>query len=168
MSEEATGAERNVGGRPSKFEDRFIEQARKLSLLGATDREIADFFEIDVATLYRWKHDKPGFCDAIKVGKEEADNRVERSLYNRAIGYTFESEKVFNYQGVIVRAPVVEHVPPETTAGIFWLKNRKPGEWRDKVDHEHAGKDGAAIELNVTNRDRAKAVAALVAKATKP
>lgn len=154
-------------GRPSKFKPEMIEQARKLATLGATDRETAAFFDVNEATLHRWKHEHAEFCEALKVGKEQSDARVEQSLYRKAIGYTFDSEKVFQFQGAIVRTPVTEHVPPDTTACIFWLKNRRPEEWRDKVDHEHAGKDGGAIELTFNDRDRAKAMAALVAKIAK-
>ena len=85
----------------------------------------------------------------LKSGKEVADNRVERSLYNRAVGYTFDSEKVFQHQGEIVRAKTVEHVPPDTTAGIFWLKNRKPAEWRDKIEHQVGGK----VQVTIAGTD---------------
>lgn len=119
-------------GRPTTYQATFAEQAEKLCLLGATDVELADFFGIHVATLYRWKIEFPKFCEAIKSAKDVADERVERSLYQRAIGYTFESEKVFQFQGAIVRAATREHVPPDTTAMIFWLKNRRSADWRDK------------------------------------
>lgn len=128
-------------GRPSSFKPEFVEQAKKLCALGATDVEMADFFDVAVSTFYKWKNEFPQFSEALKAGKEFADERVERSLYHKAIGYTFDSEKVFQYQGEIVRAPVREHVPPDTTAAIFWLKNRRPDEWRDVHKHEH-GKPG--------------------------
>jgi hypothetical protein len=65
-------------------------------------------------------------------GKAEADDRVERSLYSRAVGYSFNSEKIFcNKDGEVTRVPYVEHVPPDVTACIFWLKNRDPAHWRD-------------------------------------
>lgn len=126
-------------GRPSGFKPDYVEQARKLCELGLTDEELAKFFEVHVATIYRWQAQFPEFCEALKVGKAPADDRVERSLYHKAVGYTFESEKIFNYQGEIVRAKTIEHVPPDTTAAIFWLKNRRKEEWRDKheVDHNH-------------------------------
>src|SRR3546814_5222390 len=59
-----------------------------------------------------------------------------------AVGYTFESEKIFCHDGVVTRAPTVEHVPPSTTAQIFWLKNRRRDLWRDRIDSELTGKDG--------------------------
>lgn len=125
--------------RPSKFKPEFVEQAAKLCKLGATDIEVADFFEVNVATLNRWKNENQAFCESLKAGKAPADERVERSLFARATGYSFDAVKIFNHQGVIVEAPYREHVAPDTTACIFWLKNRKPAEWRDKQDVEHSG-----------------------------
>lgn len=124
-------------GRPSSFKDKYCEIARKACENGATDLEVSEELGINGATLYRWKIKYPNFCEALKAGKEIADNRVERTLYNRAVGYSFDSEKVFQFQGQIVRADTVEHVPPDTTAAIFWLKNRKPEQWRDTQRHEH-------------------------------
>lgn len=137
-------------GRPSKYEPGFVDQARKLCELGATDYEMAQFFEVDRATIYRWKIEHKDFCDAIKNAKDIADERVERSLYQRAVGYTFESEKIFNEKGEIVRADCVEHVPPDTTACIFWLKNRRKEDWRDRQQHELMGEGGGPIETEST------------------
>jgi hypothetical protein len=124
--------------RPSKYDPAFPEQARKLCLLGATDLEIADFFEVSVASLYRWKNEHPEFCEALKEGKAEADKRVEESLYQRALGYSHEAVKIFNNGGEIITANYREHYPPDTTAAIFWLKNRQPERWRDKHEVEHS------------------------------
>lgn len=132
-------------GRPSKYKPAFVEQAAKLAALGATDREMADFFAVNEATLNRWKLEHQDFCASLKAAKEQADNRVERSLYNRAVGYSFDSEKVFHFQGAITRAPVVEHVSPDVTACIFWLKNRQPEQWRDKPDGPSGDDLAAAI-----------------------
>jgi hypothetical protein len=72
-------------------------------------------------------------------GKAEADNRVERSLYERAVGYNYDAVKIFMPAGreKPVYAEYVEHVPPDTTAAIFWLKNRDPQHWRDSQQLEH-------------------------------
>lgn len=129
--------------RPTKFKPEYVGQAEKLCRLGATDEEVADFFGVSVRTVYRWQGEHEAFCHALKAGKSEADERVERSLYHKAVGYTFDSEKVFQHQGVIVRAETREHVPPDTTAAIFWLKNRKPAEWRDRRELDHSSSDGS-------------------------
>ncbi len=125
--------------RPSKFKDEFVTQAEKLCKLGATDMEVADFFEVDVRTLYRWKGENEAFCQALKAGKDVADERVERSLYARANGYEHDEVDIRVVDKEIIQTPIRKYYPPDTTACIFWLKNRKPGEWRDKVEQEHSG-----------------------------
>jgi hypothetical protein len=125
--------------RPSKFKDEFVVQAEKLCKLGATDMEVADFFEVDVRTLYRWKGENEAFCQALKAGKDVADERVERSLYARANGYEHDEVDIRVVDKEIIQTPIRKYYPPDTTACIFWLKNRKPGEWRDKVEQEHSG-----------------------------
>jgi len=136
-------------GRPREFKPEFIEQGRKLAEMGATDREIADFFGVRERTIYRWQHDFPEFCHALKLGKDVADDRVEKSLYRRAIGYTHDAVKILQFQGQEVIVPYEEHHAPDTTACIFWLKNRRRADWRDKVDHEHSGgiKVSKTVEL---------------------
>jgi hypothetical protein len=139
-------------GRPSKFQPEFIGQAEKLCKLGATDMEIADFFEVDVRTLYRWKAEHEGFCQALKSGKDQADERVERSLFARAIGYEHDDMDIRVVDGVVVQTPIRKHYPPDTTAGIFWLKNRRSTEWRDKVQQEHTGADGGPVQIEKIER----------------
>lgn len=131
--------EKRSRGRPSTFRPEFVEQVQKLAAYGATEFEIARFFKKSDSGWKKWKHLHPELVAALKLGKTEPDDRVERSLYTRAVGYSFQSEKVFQFQGQVIRAKTVEHVPPDTTAGIFWLKNRRPDEWRDKVNHELSG-----------------------------
>lgn len=145
-----------AGGRPSKFQLEYVEQARKLCLLGATDQEIADFFEVEVRTIYRWKAEHDEFCQSLKAGKEVADERVERSLFQKAIGYEQEEVKIFMPAGAEgpVYAPFRAKVAPDTTAAIFWLKNRRPDLWRDKQQTELTGPDGGPIKAEVTRVER--------------
>jgi hypothetical protein len=121
-------------GRPSKYKPEFCEQAAKLCKLGATDRELADFFGVKEWTINRWKAEYPEFSHSLKLAKDEADNRVEQSLYRRALGYSHDAVHVSNFKGDVTLTPIVEHYPPDTTACIFWLKNRRPDMWRDKFD----------------------------------
>ena len=134
-------AAKNKGGRPTSFRPEYIAIAKKACETGMTDVEIADLLEVHISTLYRWKNDFPEFCDVLKSGKELADERVVRSLYQRATGYRQKAVKIFMPAGKDdpVYAEYVEAVPADTTAAIFWLKNRKPEEWRDKVVQEHTG-----------------------------
>ncbi len=143
-------------GRPTSYDPDFVRQAEKLCELGATDTDLADFFEVAISTVYLWKTKHPEFSEALKIGKASADDRVERSLYNRANGYTFDAVKIFMPAGAKkpVYAEYREHVPPDTTAMIFWLKNRRPNQWRDKSHLEATGADGAPLVpvINVTGR----------------
>lgn len=145
-----------AGGRPSKFKPEFVEQARKLAELGATDREIAEFFEVDERTLNRWKADKPEFCQSLRVGKDVADDRVEQALYRRALGYSHDAVKIaVNAQGEVTQVPYVERMPPDTTAAIFWLKNRRKETWRDKHEFEHSA-NGDLAQMIAEGRKRAR------------
>lgn len=149
MTKRAKDKARDPGGRPTLYRPEYAAQAEKLCQLGATDAELAAFFEVNTTTIWRWQSSHPEFCNALKAGKASADSRVERSLYQRAVGYTFSSEKVFQFQGQVVRANIEEHVPPDTTAQIFWLKNRDRANWRDKQEVEHGGPNGGAIQFQV-------------------
>ena len=136
-----------MSGRPSDFKPEYIEQARKLCKLGATDQEVADFFEVSVRTIYRWKGQHESFCQALKSGKTEADDRVERSLFARANGYEHDEVDIRVVGQEIIQTPIRKYYPPDTTACIFWLKNRRPAEWRDKVEQALMGPDGGPVQV---------------------
>jgi hypothetical protein len=114
----ASKREPSKGGRPSSFKQEFVEQTLMLSRLGATDKEIASFFDVSEVTLNAWKKSHPEFLKSLKDGKLLADARVSQALYTRATGYELNEK----------------HYPPDTTACIFWLKNRQPEKWRDKTE----------------------------------
>ncbi len=154
-------------GRPSKLTPEMVEQARKLCELGATNEELADFFEVSIATVYRWIAQNPKFSVAVRVGKEAADERVKRSLYHKALGYTYEAEKVVIADGQPVKVTYREHVPPSDTAAIFWLKNRIPAEWRDRVVHACDPEQPLIPKQEPTSLELARAMLAVLAKAEK-
>jgi hypothetical protein len=141
--------------RPTLYNSTFNEQARKLCLLGATDKELADFFDVAESTIHLWKRDHPRFSESIKAGKIKADALVAHKLYHRAIGYKHDAVKILtvadgNNQGSHVeKVPYVEHYPPDPTSMIFWLKNRRPDLWRDKQDVELAGDAARPLTIRV-------------------
>lgn len=141
-----------MAGRPTAYKPEYAKQAEKLCALGATDVELADFFDVEVRTIYRWKSEHDAFCQALKVGKDVADERVTRSLYARANGYEHDEVDIRVIEGKIVQTPLRKHYPPDTTAAIFWLKNRRKDEWRDKIDHELGGPNGGPIPFERIER----------------
>ena len=140
--------EKNKGGRPTDYKDEYSDQAYKLCFLGAIDVELADFFGVCEKTINTWKHEHPEFLQSLKDGKEIANANVAKSLYQRALGYEHEDTHVSNYQGEITLTNLTKHYPPDTTAGIFWLKNRKADKWKDKHEIEHSGNIGLSEKLS--------------------
>ncbi len=169
MLRDYDGNERVPTGRPTGYRDEYAEQATKLCLLGATDSEIADFFGVSTRTIHRWKIDHDAFCHALKAGKDIADERVVRSLYQMATGFTFIEQQAFKIKTVKYRAgkrlmeteevqtvDVERFQPPDKVAAIFWLKNRRKEDWRDKQEVEHSGR----ITSNNMTDDELAAIAA--------
>lgn len=120
-------------GRPSKFSEALLEKIKSLYETGATDAQVARSIGVSKRTIENWKGRHPEFLHSIKESKEIADDLVEASLFSRAVGYSFLTEKIFCYHGQIVRAKTIKHHIPDVTAQIFWLKNRQPKRWRDTL-----------------------------------
>lgn len=101
---------------------------------GLTDEQIAKNIGIGRTTLYEWKKKKPNIANSLKKGKEVVDFEVENALLKKALGYTITLHKQkVTKDGDVVDTEEEMHVPPDTTAQIFWLKNRRTNKWRDKV-----------------------------------
>ena len=120
-------------GRPSGYKPEYAQVASELCENGATMEELAFHFDVCIKTIYNWKNNHQAFLHAINVNKKVADDEVVRSLYQKAVGYT-------KADGT--------RVPGDTTAQIFWLKNRRPEDWRDKVDFEPTASEGNPL-MNV-------------------
>lgn len=136
-----------MSGRKTSFKQEYIQLAENYALLGATDAEIAEFFSVSEQTLNSWKKKFTQFLESLKKGKAVADSNVASKLYNRAIGYDCKATKIVTYEGKVTdQVEYVEHYPPDTTAAIFWLKNRQPGKWRDKKEVENQVKLGDELE----------------------
>lgn len=146
--------ENSQGGRPTKFKPEYCEQARKLALLGATDAEVAEFFGVTEQTVNNWKIDFPEFFESIRAGKITADSEVATKLYDRARGAEWTEQQAIKCKTVeyidgkkhekedVVIVDVKRAAPPDTQAASLWMRNRRPKDWREKVDHELTGRDG--------------------------
>lgn len=142
-----------AGGRPTKYKKEYNEQVFKLALLGATDKEIANFFNVKEQTINNWKKSEPEFFESLKKGKLEADANVAESLYKRALGYSYE-EKREEKKGdkTISKTITKKEVPADIAAINIWLKNRrskvdnsKGVKWVDKPTYEDEEKDTKII-----------------------
>lgn len=139
----------NNGGRPTLYNVEYNEQAYKLCLLGATDDELANFFNVETSTINNWKIAHVEFMDSLTRGKMIADADVANSFYNRAKGYDLPTEKIFQYEGGVIRADTLTHYPADPGAALNWLKNRQPKKWRDKHDVDLSGEITFDVKLNL-------------------
>lgn len=121
--------------------------------MGYTDKELADFFQVSEKTLNTWKKEKEGFLQSLKAGKDFADMEVAASLYQRATGYSHVETKVFNNQGEIITHDVNRIYPPDPLSIKYWLNNRQPEKWREKVEpKEHESESTIQkVQIEVVN-----------------
>lgn len=132
--------QRRRGPKP-QYNPKYAQIARVMCAQGATDTVLADAFGVCSNTILNWQAEYPAFKEAVAYGKAQVfDPLVERSLAMRAIGYAVDTEDIkLAKDGNVLRIPVRKHYPPDVTACIFWLKNRRPELWRDvwKIETEN-------------------------------
>ncbi|QKZ15915.1 helix-turn-helix domain-containing protein (plasmid) [Spirosoma sp. KUDC1026] len=126
-------------GRPTDYREEYAEQARKLCLLGATDKELAAFFCVAESTLNLWKIKVPEFSESLRAGKEIADAQVAQKLFDRATGAVWSEQQAFKVKtgkGMeeVKIVTVIKAAPPDTQAALGWLQNRRPDLWRKRMD----------------------------------
>ena len=136
----------NNGGRKSCYKEVYNELAYKYCLLGATDKILANFFDVSEVTINAWKNKHPEFLKSIRAGKEIADMEVVKSFFENAKGFVAKSKKAMKVkvwnkeaQRLVDEVMMIEETiqyAPNTQAGIFWLKNRQPDKWKDKTEVE--------------------------------
>jgi hypothetical protein len=134
--------------RPIRFNPDHSDLARKFCMLGATNEDLARLLEVPRETVDAWLADVPEFAAAVKAGREIADATVAERLYARAIGYSHPAVKVFQSGGEPLKVDYTEHYPPDVQACLFWLRNRRRQDWRDKIEHEQTGASELMAELD--------------------
>ncbi|MEG3144574.1 helix-turn-helix domain-containing protein [Sphingomonas sp. RT2P30] len=122
-------------GHPTPYKPEYAATARRLCRNGATDIEVADILGISVRTFYRWCLLHDDFTAAVRVGKDAADDRVERALYQRSVGYDYVAEKIVTPRGgAPIAMPFMVHVPADVRAALHWLAIRRPKPWARTPD----------------------------------
>lgn len=148
-------------GRPTKYKPEYDNMAylhcRKA---GAKDSDLGELFGVAEQTINNWKNDHPSFLESLKKGKDEFDtDSVENALLNRALGCKVKETRISG-GGDDDQAPAavetVKELPPDPTACIFWLKNRNPERWRDKVEHDHDLTEVAPIKVEILPTNASK------------
>lgn len=113
-------------GRPTMYKPEYCEMVENMALLGLTDIQMAEILLVAESTFYKWQHDHPEFSEAITRGKIEADGKVAKALYKRALGLTI-TEEAMTKEGIVVE--LRKELPPDTAAAKHWLGNRQRALW---------------------------------------
>jgi hypothetical protein len=155
--------EKKKQGQPTKYRSEYDKQAYKLCLLGATDKELGDFFEVDERTINNWKKEFPNFFQSIREGKELADMEVVNSLLESCHDRMIPSQQAFKVKNVyyndegkrieseeVVVVDIKQGVQANDRSIQFWLKNRQPQKWRDKQEIKMEAEIGIVWEENKT------------------
>lgn len=114
---------------------------------GITETELMKRLDVSRTTYYKWKESKKEFREAIERGKRGQIQVVENQLLKKILGYTVEEteERQDEHGNVLERKIKTKFINPDTTSMIFWLKNRNPDEWKDRIENNHTG----SVEFNV-------------------
>ena len=144
-------------GRPTVYKPEYGDLAAKLCMLGATNDDLARMLEVAGGTIDAWIAGVPEFSAAVKAGRELADANVADRLYARAVGFSHPAVKIFQSGGAPLEVPYTEHYPPDTQACVFWLRNRRRQDWREKIEHEHNASTDMLAQLDAAG-ERARNV----------
>lgn len=124
----------NPNHTPKGYRPEYANFAREMARLGATDIEIARGLNISMSTMWGWQSRHEDFFTAFLEGKDYCDDRVERALYNRAVGYSYPEVQISVHQGVPVVVPYIKHIPPDSGAATRWLRSRRRDKWAEKTE----------------------------------
>ena len=124
-------------GRPTKLTHDTRISIMQLARAGKTNEEMAAIVGIAEKTFYQWKNNNEDFCKVLENNKAAADKMVEAAVFQRAMGYTIEEEKIhFDQFGDVSRATTHKHYPSDPTSANFWLTNRNKKKWKNKQEVE--------------------------------
>jgi hypothetical protein len=123
-------------GRPTSYKPEYAELAHNYCLLGATNDELAGFFNVAPRTVDNWLSVHADFATAVRNGRAAADASIARKLYRRADGYDYTAEKLVVYRGEAKKVDLRVHVPPDVGACMFWLRNRRRQDWGERARPE--------------------------------
>ena len=136
-------------GRRTTFHPAYCKQAGVLAGYGLKLNQIAQALGVTPQTISGWRNKYPEFDEAITSAKLDIDRQVEAALFQRATGYDAPDTHVSQFEGRIIKTPLIKHYPPDITAASLWLRNRQPQRWRDKTEIEHAGTVSVVQELAI-------------------
>lgn len=154
-------------GPKSGFNQKVQEAFVRLTKEGKTLEEVADVLGVTSRTLGNWMGKHQELFLAVRESRQMADELVEASLYQRALGYSHPETKMFCYEGCVVSEDTTKHYPPDTQAAMFWLRNRQPERWKEKTEGDVTVNNNVSLG-NLTDEQLDVRLAAMLAKVKEP
>jgi hypothetical protein len=130
------------GGRKTSYKAEYAQQAHRLCQMGFTDKQLAEFFSVTERTIGRWKLEHEEFVSALNVGKEVADDMVERAVFHGIVGFTKVVEKLVGSGKNARVIEIGEYYPPNPGAGLRWLAARRPEIYGQKTETKNTPNTG--------------------------
>lgn len=140
-----------------------LDQVRAIAMRGLDKEEISQVFDIDRRQIGIWERQYPTFKKALEEGFTDADAAVLSAVYQSAVGYTHDEEKIFMWDGDIIRADTIKHYKPDITAAKLWLTNRQHEHWKDRRHTSVSGGQGDASPIGVRSETKLEVMASILA-----
>ena len=143
-------------GRPTKYSPEYAKTVYGFCLLGYTDKELADVYDVSEATINNWKINHPDFLESIRRGKEIADSQVAESLFRLATGFKVRKTKFATHEGLITdQKEYDEEIIPNQRAAEFWLRNRQRGKWTSTPESDSSVNEQSQALIYIPEMDEA-------------
>jgi hypothetical protein len=133
LREQLENIEMSQRGRPTLYRPEYPDLARRFCVLGGSNEDLADFFEVSRSTIDEWLRVHPEFAEAVSKGRDIIDMVVADKLLSRVMGYTYEGKKYVLHRGEEKEVRHVVHYPPDVPACMFWLRNRRRKHWLERA-----------------------------------
>lgn len=153
-------------GPKSGFNEKVQEAFVRLTKEGKTLEQVAEVLGVTVRTLSYWMGKHTDLVLSVREARQTADELVEASLFQRALGYSHPETKMFCYEGAVIAEDTVKHYPPDTQAAMFWLRNRQPTRWKEKTEGDVTVNNNVQVE-KLSDEQLDSKIAAFLAKKNK-
>jgi len=140
-----------------------LDQVRAIAMRGINEDQMSELFDINRRQIGTWKKQYPLFKEALEDGYTDADAAVLSALYQSAVGYTHDEEKLFFWDGDVTRAPTVKHYKPDVTAIKLWITNRQRDYWKDRQHTAISGGDGDSSPLGLRDETKLEVMSSILA-----
>lgn len=140
-----------------------LNQVRAIAMRGIDEEQMSELFDIKRSQIVKWKKQYPQFKEALENGYTDADAAVLSAVYQSAVGYTHDEEKLFFWDGDVTRADTVKHYKPDMVAAKLWLTNRQREHWKDRQHTSVSGGESDTSPLGLRDETKLEVMSSILA-----